>query len=377
MKLFKSQYNILDLNIFVESDTIDFIEMIDLDYSWFKQTQLNNFHLHFRVMLQNSENSLVIFPENDQYDLSGYIDKKHLAYQIILKTIFSKIDNYLVIHAGVVIFKNKALVLAGPPGIGKSTLVFELIKNNFIFYSDDFCPINRKNNLVYPFPRSLWLDLKNNSYEKNTLRNKHPIDINMYKNCMPNKYNYKPSEINWIVYLDHCGQKNNNCEIFLYLKNSNTNIFKDFDKIDQLQVIKDDKNIRLKFQKGIGISKHISLILEKYKNNVINVFRKEEIFPDFSKQSQFQKIKSSKSAFLLIHDLKNFFSINNYIQSKAQLLMELSFLLKNTKAYKMTTGNLDSMQKNIYKIINSDFCPSSLDIPLNSKYNLLTDNQIL
>lgn len=60
------------------------------------------------------------------------------------------------LHAGVVAWKDKAVIIPASSFAGKTTLVAELIKNGAVYYSDEYAVLD-KNGLVYPFPKMLSL----------------------------------------------------------------------------------------------------------------------------------------------------------------------------------------------------------------------------
>ena len=58
------------------------------------------------------------------------------------------------VHAGVVSWKDRAILIPGDSFSGKTTLVTELVKAGAIYYSDEYAVIDREG-LVDPFPRDL------------------------------------------------------------------------------------------------------------------------------------------------------------------------------------------------------------------------------
>ena len=65
-------------------------------------------------------------------------------------------DEKLFVHAGVVEWKNKAILIPGKSHSGKSTLVAELVKCGATYYSDEFAVIDRQGYVTaYPKPLSL------------------------------------------------------------------------------------------------------------------------------------------------------------------------------------------------------------------------------
>lgn len=62
----------------------------------------------------------------------------------------------LFVHAGVVVCKERAILLPGPSYSGKSTLVAELVRAGATYYSDEYAVLDRTGR-VHPYPRPLTL----------------------------------------------------------------------------------------------------------------------------------------------------------------------------------------------------------------------------
>src|SRR5207237_2668254 len=58
------------------------------------------------------------------------------------------------IHAGVVGWKGKAIVIPGKSFHGKTTLTAELVKRGALYYSDEYAVLSEEG-MVYPFPKTL------------------------------------------------------------------------------------------------------------------------------------------------------------------------------------------------------------------------------
>ncbi|MBA4185735.1 MAG: hypothetical protein H0X49_17285 [Acidobacteria bacterium] len=61
------------------------------------------------------------------------------------------------LHAGVVAWKNQAIIIPAKSYSGKSTLVAELVKRGAVYYSDEYAVLDAAGN-VQPFPK--WLSLR-------------------------------------------------------------------------------------------------------------------------------------------------------------------------------------------------------------------------
>ncbi len=74
---------------------------------------------------------------------------------LVLESLLDAIRGHLVFHAGVVSCEGRGLVVCGPPGFGKTSLVLTLAHRGLGFLSDDYAPIDVRNGRVLPFPRSV------------------------------------------------------------------------------------------------------------------------------------------------------------------------------------------------------------------------------
>jgi len=64
------------------------------------------------------------------------------------------------IHAGVVAWKNRAIILPGSSHAGKSTLVWSLVQAGAVYYSDEYAVFD-ENGFIYPFPLPISLRMQN------------------------------------------------------------------------------------------------------------------------------------------------------------------------------------------------------------------------
>jgi hypothetical protein len=66
-------------------------------------------------------------------------------------------SDLLFVHAAVLGHEGRAILLAGDPGAGKSTLAFALLERGLRYLSDELAPIALATLAVHPYPRALWL----------------------------------------------------------------------------------------------------------------------------------------------------------------------------------------------------------------------------
>jgi hypothetical protein len=92
------------------------------------------------------------WPRHQRYDhLHQAIRALHHA---IIKRFIDTRRDLLWIHAAVIAFAGRALVIAAPTGEGKSTLVGELLEWGCTYLSDEVAAIDPKRRAVLPFPVS-------------------------------------------------------------------------------------------------------------------------------------------------------------------------------------------------------------------------------
>jgi hypothetical protein len=89
-----------------------------------------------------------IYSTFDRENLIDFLDS-HLR-TTVAKFAIDKV----FLHAGVVGWKGKAIVIPGKSFAGKTTLVAELVKRGAEYYSDEYAVFD-KDGFVYPFPKKL------------------------------------------------------------------------------------------------------------------------------------------------------------------------------------------------------------------------------
>lgn len=94
------------------------------------------------------------------YDALRLVRSKDI--DLVLKTLESEVQMLVAefarrrtfVHAGVVGWKNQAVVIPGLSFSGKTTLVTKLVQAGATYYSDEYAVVD-KHGLVHPFPRPL------------------------------------------------------------------------------------------------------------------------------------------------------------------------------------------------------------------------------
>ncbi|MEW6220202.1 MAG: hypothetical protein AB1634_11810 [Thermodesulfobacteriota bacterium] len=153
-----ASYRILDLGVALTADRGDLLDLFDQDYAWFRtapEAAAQPPALAARYTSAGGTPRLAV--DGEDLLLAGHPAPALHAYRLLLTRIFGRLSAFYFLHAGVVALPAGAVILAGPPGVGKSTLVAALCRAGYSFYSDDICPLHARTGEVHPFPRSLWL----------------------------------------------------------------------------------------------------------------------------------------------------------------------------------------------------------------------------
>jgi len=76
---------------------------------------------------------------------------------ILFRHLLEQLTEFAVLHAAVVTRNNRALVIYGQSGFGKTTLALELVRRGYGFMSDEFCSIRLSDFMIEPFERRVGL----------------------------------------------------------------------------------------------------------------------------------------------------------------------------------------------------------------------------
>lgn len=105
--------------------------------------------------LEKCKDILNLYKNNEKIT-DGEIEKNFINYFFshLRLTVAEFAVGKVFLHAGVVGWKEKAIVIPGRSFSGKTTLIAELIKRGAIYFSDEYAVLDEKGQ-VHPFPKTL------------------------------------------------------------------------------------------------------------------------------------------------------------------------------------------------------------------------------
>jgi hypothetical protein len=156
MSFSNAVYQFFDADFVLESDQDAFLESFARAYHRF-QIQPGEGQLPvYRVLLTTDEPSLEM--EGQRFIGRDAAMLSHFSYNQILNTACARVRSHILFHGAALSTPDgRGVILAGPSGIGKTTLTQALVQRGFGFLSDEVAAIDRLDGRLHPFPRSLGL----------------------------------------------------------------------------------------------------------------------------------------------------------------------------------------------------------------------------
>ncbi|HUR98727.1 MAG TPA: hypothetical protein VMZ26_11735 [Pyrinomonadaceae bacterium] len=108
----------------------------------------------FRISADENE-TMYLFLNGEQVSYDKFHARFFKFFNGILRIVVAEhARDTVFIHAGVVGWRGKAIVIPANSFEGKTTLVAELVRNGAEYYSDEYAVLDR-HGMVHPFPRDL------------------------------------------------------------------------------------------------------------------------------------------------------------------------------------------------------------------------------
>ncbi len=335
-------YQILDVSLRLESDEAQLIDCFNEEYGAFRiQEGRGDGELRVRARLADSPACLWI--DEIPFSLVGFPEPARHCRFLILREVFHRMERFLLLHASVAVDRNRALIITGAPGVGKTTLLMRLLEGGrFAFFSEDICPIERASGLVFHFPRSAWLKNRAKEGAKGRLSEKRraPVDLTRWVRGS------NPTRPACVIALERQLDDTPDQHLLVHMKNPPNAQFLAGLSLPGVHIEVVDGSlpgVKVRYSPHSKRSLQLRQLFDEWSDQIWSVHRFHDRAPQFRAQPQVCCLKPSELATRLVGDLKQDFLVTETGLSRGRLLFEVSGLLARVDAYEIRTGPLEEL----------------------------------
>ncbi len=142
-------------NLEIACDTESVMDYISNTFTPYISTEADESKDYKKLIIYKNELEQLIVEGDDWRER---IKERIFSYlqRYLLENSYTE-SGYLWLHGGCVVRDNKAIILLGNSGVGKSTLITYLCLNGFEYVTDDRVIVDVHNREVIPFPKTIML----------------------------------------------------------------------------------------------------------------------------------------------------------------------------------------------------------------------------
>lgn len=152
-------YSFLEVPLRLSSNSEEFLRHFDLFFGRFQARRPGDGAVNFQVRINHADpqskgehhlyqNGELIYKTWDYIDIFLFLEWQICG--LVIKT-----DRYLLIHAALAAMEGAGVLIAGPSGAGKTTLVAGLALRDYDYVTDEIVVVDPETGGVLPFPRTL------------------------------------------------------------------------------------------------------------------------------------------------------------------------------------------------------------------------------
>lgn len=340
MSRIEQDYRFLGTRLVLRSDDRNFIDRFNQDYASFIVPEGKRLRgLSLTVDIETLKKQIVVNSTSGTRTLELPTTGLALIYSLVLGELFRSLEDFIFFHAGVVARNSQALVLSGSPHSGKSTLVRELIKDGFAFYSDEFCPVHLKSHRVHPFPRSIWLSERRDGKPGPT--EKVPIPPERLA-C---RVGEKAIAVKRVIFLDPHRNGRPKTAFHTLIRSAWKNQFLHDWQGEAIRVKKipnsDFHSVTLAIGDDPGAKGRLSRAVHRNRAGILQAYQIQDHNVDFSLKPSIEEIGTADAARRWLSNLTD--RSHPLTSGKPGMVFyRLCLLLKDTRCYRLEPGDLEA-----------------------------------